>query len=86
MNEMRDDPIFWLLAKESETLVRRSLDGLDEERRGILFWKYVDGLTYPEISGLLGVPRHVAEYRVVVAKYALRNMFLDMGLGEEGMA
>jgi RNA polymerase sigma-70 factor (ECF subfamily) len=85
-NELRDDPIFWLLAQESETLVRRSLDALDEQQRGLLVWKYVDGLTYPEISRRLGVSRHVAEYRVVVAKKALRKLFLDMGLAEEGMA
>jgi len=85
-DRLRDDPIFWLLAKESETLVRRCLDALDEDQRGLLNWKYVDGLTYPEISRLLGVSRHVAEYRVVVAKKALRKMFLDMGLAEEDVS
>ena len=81
--QLQDDPIFWLVSREDAGLVAQALDSLPTDDRQLLTWKYIDGLTYPQLAARLGVARHVAEYRVVVAKKRLRGLLVDIGLGED---
>lgn len=80
---LQSDPLFWLMGREDASLMARALASLDEDDRRVLEWKYVDGETYPHIAARLGVPKHVAEYRVVTAKKRLRGLLVDIGLGED---
>ena len=64
-------------------MVARALEALDPEHRRLIEAKYVEGMTYQAIARRLGVPRHVAEYRVTVAKRLLRGLLVDSGLEEE---
>jgi len=80
-----DDPIYWLLDRERSGLVREALATMDEEKRTLLIWKYVDGMTYSQLADRLRVPAHAAEYRVVTAKKALRRLLIDCGIGEEDL-
>jgi RNA polymerase sigma-70 factor (ECF subfamily) len=80
-----DDPIYWLLDRERSGLVREALATMDEEKRTLLIWKYVDGMTYSQLADRLRVPAHVVEYRVVTAKKALRRLLIDRGIGEEDL-
>lgn len=82
-NRPEDDPIFWLMGREDAALVTRAMASLAAEDRQVLEWKYVAGETYPELATRLGVPKHVAEYRVVAAKKRLRGLLVDIGLGED---
>jgi RNA polymerase sigma factor (sigma-70 family) len=80
-----DDPIYWLLDRERSDLVREALATMDEEKRTLLIWKYVDRMTYNQLADRLRVPAHVVEYRVVTAKKALRRLLIDCGIGEEDL-
>lgn len=80
---LQDDPIFWLMGREDAGLVTEAFAGLPSDDRQLLTWKYIDGLTYSDIAARLGVARHVAEYRVLVAKKKLRGLLVDIGLGED---
>lgn len=77
------DPIYWLISRERADLVTRACSRLDPEDRRLLEWKYVEGETYPQIARRLGVLRHVAEYRVVVAKKRLRTHLVAIGYEED---
>lgn len=78
-----EDPIYWLMSREDAGLVARAVGTLAADDRQLLHWKYIDGMTYPELASRLGVARHVAEYRVVVAKKRLRGLLVEIGLGED---
>jgi RNA polymerase sigma factor (sigma-70 family) len=80
---LEEDPIYWLMSREDAGLVARAVDTLAADDRQLLHWKYIDGLTYPELASRLGVARHVAEYRVVAAKKRLRGLLVEIGLGED---
>lgn len=82
-DRLQEDPIYWLMGREDAGLVARALAALDDADRQVLAWKYVDGQSYPQVAARLGVPRHVAEYRVVTAKKRLRSLLVDIGMGEE---
>ena len=80
-----DDPVYWLLDRERSGLVREALAKMDEEKRTLLIWKYVDGMTYSQLADRLRVPTHVVEYRVVTARRALRKLLIDRGIGEDDL-
>lgn len=80
---LQDDPIFWLMGREDAALVTEAFARLAPDERQLLTWKYIDGLSYPQVADRLGVARHVAEYRVLVAKKRLRGLLVDIGLGED---
>lgn len=82
-SRLQDDPIYWLVRRESSALVAKALEALDRDQRSLIEAKYVEGMTYQAIATRLGVPRHVAEYRVTVAKRLLRGLLVDSGLDEE---
>lgn len=80
-----NDPIYWLLDRERSGLVREALATINEEKRTLLIWKYVDGMTYGQLADRLRVPAYVVEYRVVTAKKTLRKLLIDRGIGEEDL-
>jgi RNA polymerase sigma factor (sigma-70 family) len=80
-----DDPVYWLLDRERSDLVREALATMDQEKRTLLIWKYVDRMTYNQLADRLRVAAHVAEYQVVTAKKALRRLLIDRGIGEEDL-
>ena len=80
-----DDPVYWLLDRERSDLVREALAAMDEEKRTLLIWKYVDGMTYGQLANRLRVPAHVVEYRVVTARRSLRRLLIQRGIGEDDL-
>ncbi len=82
-DRLSDDPIFWLMGREDAGLVARAVAALPPDDRQLLDWKYIDGLSYPEVAARLGVARHVAEYRVLVAKKRLRRLLVETGFEED---
>lgn len=78
----KDDPIHWLIARESAQQMKLAILKLDNDARRILSMKFVDRLTYDQIASRLQISRHSAEYRVQTAKRELRSIVHDMGLSE----
>ena len=77
-----NDPIHWLIARESAQQVKLAISKLDVEFRNILMLKFVEKLTYEQLAERFQITRHAAEYRVRVAKRELQSIVQDMGLNE----
>jgi RNA polymerase sigma-70 factor (ECF subfamily) len=60
-------------AREREELVRRLLDGLSEEQREVILLREYQGLTFPEIGEVLGVPENTAKARLHRGLRAMRK-------------
>ena len=75
-----DDPIFGLIADEQRQLVRRQIGQLEPLYREILMLKYVNGCTYREIGQRLGMEVSAVEYRLALARRALRRALVDAGI------
>ena len=78
----QDAPVQWLLARESEEQVQQAIRELDTDQQTLLVMKYVEGLSYEKIAGALGITLHTAEYRIRVAKQALRASVRKRGMNE----
>ncbi|MEL6107484.1 MAG: sigma-70 family RNA polymerase sigma factor [Planctomycetota bacterium] len=78
-----EDPVFFLMAVESAETTRTCLARLEPAERELLIQKYVQRVSYQGIADRYGWSRHVAEYRVRLAKSKLRGLMLDVGLGTD---
>ena len=74
------DPIYGLMLDEERKMVREELDNIDSEHREILILKYVQGWSYRAIADHLGLSKSTVEYRLVLARRALRSRLLESGL------
>ncbi len=70
-----DNPAFLLEKKEEQLLVWRTLERLKPEQREILIMKYLQGLSYHELSNLLNIPRGTVMSRLYHARRAFRDSF-----------
>ncbi len=70
-----DNPAFLLEQKEEQLLVWRTLERLKPEQREILIMKYLQGLSYHELSNLLNIPRGTIMSRLYHARRAFRDSF-----------
>ena len=74
---------FFLIAAESAETTQACLARLEPGERELLTQKYVHRVSYQRIADDFGWSRHVAEYRVRLAKDKLRGLMLDVGLGKD---
>lgn len=74
------DPIYGLMLDEQRKMVREELDNIEAEHREVLVLKYVQGLSYRAIADHLGLSKSTVEYRLVLARRALRSRLLESGL------
>lgn len=77
------DPIYGLIADEERTMVREQLERIEPMYREILVLKYVHGYSYREISLQLKLSNSTVEYRLALARRALRVRLLESGIEAE---
>lgn len=81
--ENLDDPIYFLMSQEDVQQTRACFAALDEEARLVLTQKYIQRLSYQAMADQNGWTRHVAEYRVQLAKKSLKRLLVQSGLGDD---
>jgi RNA polymerase sigma-70 factor (ECF subfamily) len=79
MNEPTENPESTLINRET---LRKALKTLSEEHREVVLLHEIDGLTYEEAAGVLGIPVGTVKSRLHHAFLALRRALL----GAEAMA
>lgn len=67
------DPSHDLISLERQQLVRQALDELSEEYRAVLVLKEIEGLSYEEISGIIGCPVGTVRSRIHRARAELKD-------------
>lgn len=77
-----DDPLQWLLARESAQQLHDAIAQLDDEHRQLLIQKFVLGKSYEKISKERSITRHSVEYRIESAKRSLRKLLLSQRINE----
>ena len=75
-------PLAALLHAETADLLRESLADLPAGDRDVLILKYVEGLTYDQISDRLGVSAHCVEDRLRRGRGRLRRALARRGVRE----
>jgi RNA polymerase sigma-70 factor (ECF subfamily) len=73
-----------LMARADLQIVRHALDGLPAEQRQVLELAVLEGLSYEEIAGRLGVPEGTIKTRVARARAKLRRGVERLGLEGAG--
>jgi RNA polymerase sigma factor (sigma-70 family) len=71
------------LQKESASEVHDLIRELPESYRIVLLLRYINDLSYKEISDVLDLPLHTVQVRLHRAKQKLREHFLSMWKGEK---
>ncbi len=79
MNEPTENPESTLINRE---MLRKALKTLSEEHREVVLLHEIDGLTYEEAAGVLGIPVGTVKSRLHHAFMALRRALI----GAEAMA
>lgn len=67
------DPADRMLAAETESVVQRALDGLDDEHRTVVVLRDIQHLDYQDIAEILEVPPGTVKSRLHRARLALRE-------------
>lgn len=67
------DPLAWLLAEETQQLVRRAIAALAPQDAEILLLKYTEDYSYRELSERLGISESAVEARLHRARGRLRT-------------
>ncbi|MBW2623392.1 MAG: sigma-70 family RNA polymerase sigma factor [Deltaproteobacteria bacterium] len=70
-----DNPAFLLEKKEEQLIVWQTLQRLKPQHREILTMKYLQGLRYDELSGLLDIPRGTVMSRLYHARKAFKDAY-----------
>ncbi|MEM8913105.1 MAG: sigma-70 family RNA polymerase sigma factor [Planctomycetota bacterium] len=78
-----DDPIHWLLARESRGQVAAAIRNIAQDARQLVIDKFVHRKTYEQIASARGITRDAAEYRVQAAKRTLKRAILEQGFESE---
>ena len=73
-NGISRDPLSVLGEREQEEELARTLRDLPEQYRTVIFLKYLEGLSYYEISQRLELPESTVEARLHRGRNYLRNM------------
>ncbi|MDA8745655.1 sigma-70 family RNA polymerase sigma factor [Rubripirellula amarantea] len=74
---MGDDPSFQAAENEQQRLVRDCLDSLADDSREIIYLRDFHGLSYDEISEVLGIAKGTVMSRLHRARLQLRERFLS---------
>ena len=69
-------PLDWLLNQERDQQVRHVVNAMGERDRQLLLLKYVEGLSYDEISAKLGVTPSAVQSRLHRARKLLRQQLV----------
>jgi RNA polymerase sigma-70 factor, ECF subfamily len=69
--------------KRLAAITNRALTTLTVEHREILHMAFYEGLSYPEIAALLGIPLNTVKTRVYYAKQQLKKCLQRQGLTEQ---
>jgi RNA polymerase sigma-70 factor (ECF subfamily) len=77
------DPIYWMLQRERQRLVRQALEELNVESKQMLQWKYLEHLTYAQIAERMQTTVHSVEYKLTNARNSLRQRLVALGLNAE---
>lgn len=59
--------------KERDRLIQECIGAMDQEQREVLVLRDIEGMTYEEISGALGLPDGTVKSRLFRARSALKN-------------
>jgi RNA polymerase sigma factor (sigma-70 family) len=70
-------PLDWLLDQERDTRIRQVMERISDRDRQLLLLKYVEGLSYDEISQVLGVTASSVQSRLHRARKLLRRELLS---------
>lgn len=70
-------PLQFLLSQERQQLVRRAIGKMADLDRQLLMLKYVDGMSYNEISDRLGVSASAVQSRLHRARAQMRHQLSD---------
>lgn len=62
-----------LVRKETQEKVQRCINGLEKEHREIIVLRDIEGFSYEEITGMLGIPDGTVKSRLSRARNALRE-------------
>jgi RNA polymerase sigma-70 factor (ECF subfamily) len=68
-------------ARDLSRRVARAIDALSEAQREVVVLKEYEGLTFPEIAGVLGVPVSTVKTRLYRALGQLRTQLESQGIG-----
>ncbi|MEJ8543957.1 RNA polymerase sigma factor [Brevibacillus borstelensis] len=69
------------LQEEHSAELHELIDQLPEPYRVVLLLRYLDELSYQEISDILEIPLHQVQIRLHRAKQRLRKYFQSAGIG-----
>lgn len=69
-------PLDWLLDQERDTRIRAVMERIGDRDKQLLLLKYVEGLSYDEISQVLGVTASSVQSRLHRARKLLRRELL----------
>ncbi|MDP1797552.1 MAG: sigma-70 family RNA polymerase sigma factor [Planctomycetaceae bacterium] len=72
-HDHQPDPAAHHERSEQRATIRKVMDGLDEQHRLILEWKYIDGLSVREIAGRFAVTEKAAESILFRARREFRQ-------------
>ena len=72
-----------MLACESQQIVQKALDDLNDLDRQVLMLKYSEGWSYREMAKHLGVREDTIEYRLLKARKNLRRLLSPLNEEEE---
>ncbi len=76
-------PLDWMLSEERDKQVRKIVSELGERDRQLLLLKYVEGLSYDEISVKLGVTPSSVQSRLHRARKLLREQLVQAAVVEQ---
>lgn len=76
-------PLDWMLHQERDQQVRHVLNAMGERDRQLLLLKYVEGLSYEEISQKLGVTPSSVQSRLHRARKLLRQQLVQAEVVEK---
>lgn len=71
--QQQASPLYFLLSQERQETVRQAMSNLGELDRQLLMLKYVEGLSYGEISSRVGVSASAVQSRLHRARAQLRQ-------------
>lgn len=77
------DPVAHHERSEQRATIRKVMDGLDEQHRLVLEWKYIDGLSVREIAKRFAVTEKAAESILFRARREFREAMPKAGDGDE---
>lgn len=76
-----DDPVAQAVSREMlAERVRRAVERLPEEHRLVVELTFQQGLSYPEIAKVLGIPPGTVKSRMFYAKRKLKELLVQEGL------